>query len=315
VGESPPIREILRLVEEVAGSDAPVLLLGRSGTGKEMVARAIHGLSRRRALPFVAVNCGGVSETLLDSELFGHIRGAFTGAIGTKRGLIQAADGGTLFLDEIGEMSPQLQVKLLRTLQDGEVRPLGSEQSARVDIRIIAATNRDLRRAMAEGRFREDLFYRINVISMTLPDLAQRREDIPLLARYFLDRECARAAHTPMRIAPETMDLLQGYGWPGNVRELRNVIQRVVALANGGDVRPHHLPPEIRAVDPMGATPWWRGETDLMAVERQAILHALKLARGNRVEAARLLRISERSLYRRLDRHKLRDFPLSEPQP
>jgi DNA-binding NtrC family response regulator len=272
-------------------------------------------VSRRRGQPFVAVNCGGLSETLLDSELFGHVRGAFTGAVGTRRGLIQAADGGTLFLDEIGEMSPQLQVKLLRTLQDGEVRPLGSERSATTDIRIIAATNRDLRRAMAEGQFREDLFYRINVVSMTLPDLAQRREDIPLLTRYFLDQECTRAGHQPMQIAPETMDLLQGYGWPGNVRELRNVIQRAVALAPGAEVRPHHLPPEIRAVDPAVAAPWWRGETGLMALERQAILHALKLTHGNRAEAARLLQISERSLYRKLDRHKLRDLPIPEPQP
>jgi DNA-binding NtrC family response regulator len=305
------MREIRHLVEEVAASDAPVLLLGRSGTGKEMVARAIHGLSRRRAQPFIAVNCGGISETLLDSELFGHVRGAFTGAVGARRGLIQAADGGTLFLDEVGEMSPQLQVKLLRVLEDGAVRPLGSEQSATADIRIIAATNRNLRQAVAEGRFREDLYYRINVVAMTLPALNERREDIPLLARYLLDRECDRTSHQPMRIAPETMDLLQGYGWPGNVRELRNVIQRAVALAPGPEFRPPHLPPEIRAADPVVAAPWWRGETTLAALERQAISHALRLAKGSRVEAARLLGISERSLYRKLDRHRLRDAATS----
>ncbi len=311
VGQSPQMREILRLVEEVAVSDAPILLLGKSGTGKEMVARAIHGLSRRRERPFVAVNCGGLSETLLESELFGHVRGAFTGAVATKRGLVQAADGGTLFLDEIGEMSPQLQVKLLRTLQDGEVRPLGTERSSKVDIRVTAATHQDLRKAMAEGRFREDLFYRINVIAFTLPDLADRREDIPLLARHFLDQECARAGRKPLRIAPEAMDLMQSYRWPGNVRELRNVMERAVALAHGAEVRPHYLPPEIRVADPVIGAPWWKGETALADLERQAILHALRQAHGNRAAAARLLGISERSLYRKLDRHKLREAPLT----
>ncbi len=306
VGESSLIREILRLVEDVAPSDAPVLLLGKSGTGKELIARAIHGLSRRRERPFVAVNCGGLSETLLESELFGHVRGAFTGAVATKRGLVQAADGGTLFLDEIGEMSPSLQVKLLRTLQDGEVRPLGSERSARVDIRVIAATNKDLRKAMAEGHFREDLYYRINVIAFTMPDLADRPEDIPILARHFLIQECARAGRKPLQIAVEAMDLMRGHTWPGNVRELRNVIERAVALARGAEMRPHHLPPEVRGADPIVGAAWWRGETALADLERQAILHALKQANGNRSAAARLLRISERSLYRKLDRHKLR---------
>jgi two-component system response regulator AtoC len=307
VGQSPRIRELLRLVEEVATTDASILLLGKSGTGKELVARAIHGLSRRSERPFVAVNCGGLSETLLDSELFGHVRGAFTGAVAPKRGLIQEADGGTLFLDEVGEMSPSLQVKLLRTLQDGEVRPLGVERSSKADIRVIAATNRDLHKAMDEGLFREDLYYRINVISLMLPDLADRREDIPILAQHLLAQACARDGRKLLRIAPETLDLLQSYRWPGNVRELRNAIERAVALAHGGEIRPHHLPPEVRATDPVVGASWWHGETCLVDLERQAILHALKHAEGNRVAAARLLGISERSLYRKLDRHKLRE--------
>jgi two-component system response regulator HydG len=259
----------------------------------------------------MAVNCGGLSETLLESELFGHVRGAFTGAVATKRGLVQAADGGTLFLDEVGEMSLAVQVKLLRTLQDGEVRPLGTERSANVNIRVIAATNQDLRKAMAEGRFREDLFYRINVISLTLPALADRREDIPLLARHFLEQECARAGRKSLRLAPETLDLMQSYAWPGNVRELRNAIERAVALVHGAEVRPHHLPPEIRLADPVIGAAWWRGETALADLERQAILHALRRAHGNRAVAARLLGISERSLYRKLDRYKLREAHLT----
>jgi len=307
VGESPAIREILRLVEEVAPTEAAILLLGKSGTGKELVARAIHGLSRRKERPFVTVNCGALSETLLESELFGHVRGAFTGAVAPKRGLVQAADGGTLFLDEVGEMSPALQVKLLRTLQDGEVRPLGTDRSNTVNLRVIAATHRDLQHAMAEGRFREDLYYRINVISFTLPDLADRREDIPLLVQHLLAQACARAGRPPLRIAPATLDLLQSYRWPGNVRELKNVLERAVALTRGTEIRPHHLPPEVRTTDPAVTASWWRGETALVDLERQAILHALNRTRGNRAEAARLLRISERSLYRKLDRHQLRD--------
>jgi DNA-binding NtrC family response regulator len=309
IGESPPIRELTRLIEVVAPSDATILILGKSGTGKELVARAIHSLSRRKERPFIAVNCGGLSETLLESELFGHVRGAFTGAVGFKRGLIQSADSGTLFLDEVGEMSPALQVKMLRTLQDGEVRPLGTEQSTKVDVRVIAATNRDLRKAVAAGQFREDLFYRLNVISFTTPDLTDRREDIPVLAAHFLDQTCARLGRKSPRIVPEVMDLLQSYPWPGNVRELRNTIERAIALVQKGEIRPHHLPPEIRATDPVVGAAWWRGETALVDLERQAILHALKKTQGNRVAAAKLLGISERSLYRKLDRHKLRDAP------
>ena len=250
IGESPLIRELTRLIEVVAPSDATILILGKSGTGKELVARAIHSLSRRKERPFIAVNCGGLSETLLESELFGHRRGAFTGAVGFKRGLIQSADSGTLFLDEVGDMSPALQVKMLRTLQDGEVRPLGTEHSTKVDVRVIAATNRDLRKAVAAGQFREDLFYRLNVISFTTPDLAERREDIPILVRHFLDQTCARLGRKSLRIVPEVMDLLQSYPWPGNVRELRNTIERAIALTPNGEIRPHHLPPEIRATDP-----------------------------------------------------------------
>ena len=310
VGESPQMADVRRLIQDLADSDAPVLLLGRSGTGKEVVARAIHELSRRKAAAFVPVNCGGLSETLLESELFGHVRGAFTGAVAARRGLIQEADHGVLFLDEIGEMSAALQVKLLRTLEDGEVRPVGSERPTKVDVRVIAATNRDLRKAVAEGGFREDLYYRINVISLTLPDLAARRGDIPSLAHHFLRQACARAGRPPLRFAPASMDLLQSYQWPGNVRELRNVVERAVAIVHGSEIRPPHLPPDIRAVDPIVGASWWRGEMTLADVERQAILHALKRTRGNRAETARLLGISERSLYRRLDRHKLRDVPV-----
>ncbi len=311
VGESPQIREVCRLVKDLAKSDTSVLLLGKSGTGKEVVARALHGVSPRRERPFVAINCGGLSETLLESELFGHVRGAFTGAVAPRHGLIQTADGGTLFLDEVGEMPPSLQVKLLRVLEGGEVRPLGTERSIRVDLRVIAATNRDLRTAVAEGRFREDLFYRLNAISFTLPELADRREDIPVLAQHFLERECARVGRRPLRFAPEAMDLLRSYRWPGNVRELKNAVARAVALTRGAEIRAQYLPPEIREADPLIAAPWWQGETALGDLERQAILHALRQTRGNRAAAARLLRISERSLYRKLDRHNLRDVLLT----
>ncbi len=307
IGESRAIREIRRLIQQLAASESTVLILGKSGTGKELCARAMHGVSRRRARPFVPVNCGGLSETLLESELFGHVRGAFTGAVASKRGLLQEADGGTLFLDEIGEMPAPLQVKLLRALEGGEVRPVGGERGARVDLRVIAATNRDLKAAVAEGQFREDLYYRINVICVTMPDLAERRDDIPLLACHFLAKSCAAAGRRPLRVAPAAMDLLQSHGWPGNVRELRNVMERAVALASGDELRPQHLPPDIRSARLPALPAWLGGATTLAAIERHAIAHALELARGNRAAAARALGISERSLYRKLDRHQLRD--------
>jgi two-component system, NtrC family, response regulator AtoC len=307
LGQSQQIREIRRLIEDLATSDVRVLILGKSGTGKELVARAIHAVSPRRPRPFVAINCGGLTETLLESELFGHARGAFTGAVSARTGLIQAAEGGTLFLDEIGDMPPALQVKLLRMLEEGSVRPVGADREVKVDVRVIAATNRDLQTEVEQGRFREDLYYRINVIALTLPSLADRREDIPILAQYFLAQALVQTKRKPLRFTPEALDVLQGYAWPGNVRELRNVIERAVAVARGAEIAPKHFPATMCPERPLEAHPWWRGELALAEIEREAIRHALQQVHGNRAAAARLLQISERSLYRKLERHQLLD--------
>jgi two-component system response regulator PilR (NtrC family) len=247
IGRSELMLDVFRMVETIAKTSSTVLITGESGTGKDLVARAVHYNSLRREHPFVALNCGGVPETLLESELFGHMRGAFTGADSNKKGLMEVAEHGTIFLDEIGEMTPTMQVKLLRVLQDRRFRRLGGTEEVQADIRVIAATNQDLQKMVADGRFREDLFYRINVIPMQLPPLRDRREDIPLLAEHFLSKYAAQMQKQVLSISGDALALLEGYGWPGNVRELENVIERAVALEQSPAVLPDSLPPDVRA--------------------------------------------------------------------
>jgi len=245
IGNSGPIRDVQRMIDAVAYSAATVLVNGESGTGKELVARALHNKSPRRSQPFVALNCGALTETLLESELFGHVKGAFTGAQRDQKGLFDAADGGTIFLDEIGDIPPATQVRLLRVLQEGEIKRVGAADSVRVDVRVIAATHRDLPKLVKGGRFREDLFYRLNVIAIPLPPLRDRVEDVPLLAHHFLRRYTDRLGKKVRTLAPEAIELLCGYRWPGNVRELENAIERAVVLCRGETITPADLPPAI----------------------------------------------------------------------
>ena len=245
VGNSAPIREVTRMIEAVAYSATTVLITGESGTGKELVARALHSRSPRKAQPFVALNCGALTETLLESELFGHVKGAFTGAQRDQRGLFDAADGGTIFLDEIGDIPLATQVRLLRVLQEGEIKRVGSADAIKVDVRVIAATHRDLPKLVKAGRFREDLFYRLNVINIQLPALRERVEDVPLLAHHFLRRYADRLGKKVRTLSPEAIELLCGYRWPGNVRELENAVERAVVLCRGDAVTPPDLPPAV----------------------------------------------------------------------
>jgi DNA-binding NtrC family response regulator len=245
LGKSPPMRDLFTLIKKVAGSRSTVLIQGKSGTGKELVAKAIHYNSPRRARPLVTVNCSAIPKDLLESELFGHVKGAFTGAIANKRGLFEEADGGSLFLDEIGELSPELQVKLLRVLQEREIRRVGDTRTVSVDVRLIAATNRDLARAVKEGRFREDLYYRLNVIPLVLPELKDRAEDIPVLATHFLMKYAEEADPPIESVSKAAMRLLLEYDWPGNVRELENVIERAVILGHGPQILPEDLPAHL----------------------------------------------------------------------
>jgi len=245
VGSSAPMREVIRMIEAVAYSSTTVLVTGESGTGKELVARALHARSPRKSHPFVALNCGALTETLLESELFGHVKGAFTGAQRDQKGLFDAADGGTIFLDEIGDIPMATQVRLLRVLQEGEIKRVGSADSVRVDVRVIAATHRDLPKLTKSGKFREDLFYRLNVINVPLPPLRDRIEDIPLLAHHFLRRYTDRLGKKVRTLTPEAIELLCGYRWPGNVRELENAIERAVVLCRTDALTPTDLPPAV----------------------------------------------------------------------
>jgi PAS domain S-box-containing protein len=295
VGRSEGMRRVFRLVEQVASAEVTVLILGESGTGKEMVARALHRLSGRRAGPFEAINCAALPEALLESELFGHVKGAFTGALRERIGRIEAASGGTLFLDEVGELSPATQAKLLRFLQSHEIQRVGENATRTADVRVLAATNRDLARAVSEGAFREDLYYRIRVIPIHLPPLRERREDIPLLATQLLEGIATARGRPAMSLAPSAQQRLLRHAWPGNVRELANALEYAVAIAPGRRIRPEDLPPELSG----GRTRYSSGEQGTQD-EAERLREALRQSGGNRSTAARALGMDRVTLYRKL---------------
>jgi two-component system, NtrC family, response regulator PilR len=317
IGQSPKMRALFDLIQTIAPQSSRVLITGESGTGKELVARAIHENSARAQAPFITINCGAFPETLLESELFGYMKGAFTGANENRQGLFQAADGGTLFMDEIGNMSLTMQVKLYRVLQEGKVRPLGSNEEIDVDVRVIAATNKNFEKEITEGRFREDLYYRLSVIPIQLPPLRERREDIPLLARHFFER-FRKAMDKPLTgISPEAMRQLESYDWPGNVRELENTMERALALESSPEITLRVLPDRVAgyasspllapslstrmAFPPEGVD----FEKEMAEAERRYLLAALEKAGGVRTKAAELLNITYRSFRHYAKKHNL----------
>jgi two-component system response regulator PilR (NtrC family) len=317
IGSSKVMHAVFDLIETVAPTNSTILITGESGTGKELVARAIHFNSLRHERPFVALNCGALPETLLESELFGHVRGAFTGAAGNKKGLIETAERGTVFLDEISEMSPMMQVKLLRVLQERKFRRVGGVEEIDADIRIIAATNRDLGRMVGEGKFREDLFYRINVIPVQLPPLRERREDIPVLAEHFLAKYRTQMGKTTTGVSPEALHALEAFDWPGNVRQLENIIERAVALERTQTIQIDSLPLDVsrrgpERTDATGAEPIALPEAGLdlprhlETQEREYVAKALRQSAGRHDKAARLLGISPRQFRYLLDKYALR---------
>jgi len=306
IGESSRMREVYRFIEKIAPADATVLIRGESGTGKELVAHAIHNNSKRSEKQFVAINCAVLSETLLESELFGYEKGAFTGAVAQKRGRLEVADGGTLFLDEVGELTPATQAKLLRVLQERQFERVGGTRTIAVDVRVIAATNRDLEEAIRQGAFRQDLYYRLNVISLTLPALRERREDIPLLACHFVAKYSKKCKRLVSGISAETRECLLGYDWPGNVRELENAIERAVVLGNSELIVPDDLPETVMAVAPAskGAESFHEA---VIEMKRQLIRRTLEQTNGNYTEAARVLCIHPTNLHRLIRTLGLRD--------
>ena len=311
IGEHPLIQKITQLVRKVAITDATILIMGESGTGKELVARAVHALSPRVDRPFIPVNCGAIPAELLESEMFGHERGAFTGAIGQRAGMFQLANGGTIFLDEVGEMSATLQVKLLRVLQDREIRPVGADRVFKVDVRVLAASNKDLAAEVEEGNFREDLFYRLQVIPIVMPPLRERRSDIPLLTSHFLEKHNRKRSGRPARIAEEAMVHLWEYDWPGNVRELENLLERLVILSEDGLIGVEHLPPSMRSFISEKKIPRpTLGEdgldlnTAVEEFENRLIEEALRRTKGNKQAAARLLGLKRTTLVAKLRRRR-----------
>jgi two-component system response regulator HydG len=305
VGVAPRFIEVLELAETVAATGSTVLISGESGTGKEVLARYIHELSDRSERAFLSINCGALPESLLESELFGHVKGSFTGAVRDKDGLLVAAEGGTFFLDEIGDMSPSTQVKLLRAVQEREVIPVGATKAVPVDVRIVAATNRDLEEEIARGSFRSDLYYRLNVIQLHLPPLRERREDVTLLASYFLDKLAAMRGDAPaLVVTDEALDVLTRYDWPGNVRELENALERAAVLATGATIGPQALPDRVReAPRPRLGTEETPQNPTMEVVERAYILWVLQSEGGNKTRAAEVLGIDPSTLYRKLNRY------------
>ena len=302
IGRTAPMLEVYKQIAHGADSSAPVLIVGESGVGKEVVARALHDNSPRAREPFVAINCGAIADTLLESELFGHQRGAFTGAVSDHKGVFEQAGKGTVFLDEIGDTTPALQVRLLRVLEEGEVRPVGADRVLKVSPRVIAATNVPLEQAVAEGRFRQDLYYRLSVILIRVPPLRDRRADIPLLIGSFLEGACTRAGKRPV-LSAEALDALMRHTWPGNVRELRNTIERLVVSSRGSVIEVSDLPDTVLAPPARTeAEPSFAHLTTLDDLERRYLLHVLDATHGNRTRAAEILGIDRRTLYRMAER-------------
>ncbi|HTK38214.1 MAG TPA: sigma-54 dependent transcriptional regulator [Pyrinomonadaceae bacterium] len=314
IGNSDKMNAIFQMIETVSEVQSTVLITGESGTGKELVARAIHDLSPRAERPFISINCGAFTETLLESELFGYVKGSFTGANTNRKGLFEAANKGTIFLDEIGEMSPAMQVKLLRVLQERRVRPVGAHDELPIDARVIAATNRDLKQMSVDGSFREDLFYRISVIPINLPPLRDRPDDIPELANHFIAKFCDQTGRR-LSISPKAMQLLENYAWHGNVRELEHTIERAVALERSDEIQPERLPEHVTSYNPDRI----KAEFDLPdeglnlqvhldALEKNYVVEALRKTAGNQTKAADLLQMQVRSLRHLLDKHSIRSL-------
>jgi two-component system NtrC family response regulator len=309
VGRSKRLLHVLDMASRVAQHDSTVLLLGETGTGKELLARAIHQNGRRKNKPFVTINCGAIPKELLESELFGFTRGAFTGAHTAKAGKIEMADGGTLFLDEVGELPLDMQVKLLRLLQNGEIEKLGSTAQAVVDVRVIAATNRNLPAMIEDGAFREDLYYRLAVVPLALPPLRERKEDIPELVQHLLRKLKARHGHPDLAVAPALVSHLCNYRWPGNVRELENVLERMLVLSSGNQIGLADLPDEMKQTPPAQGSFLFdlpENGISLEGVERELLLRAIEKFNGNQTQAARFLDISRRTLIYRMEKHGLR---------
>ena len=312
VGNSAKMTAIFQMIETVAEVQSTILITGESGTGKELVARAIHDLSPRAERPFISINCGAFTETLLESELFGYVKGSFTGANTNRKGLFEAANKGTIFLDEIGEMSPAMQVKLLRVLQERRVRPVGAHDEMPIDARVIAATNRDLKQMADEGTFREDLFYRISVIPINLPPLRERADDIPELINHFVNKFCEQTGRQ-LTISPKAMKILEGYSWHGNVRELEHTIERAVALERGDEIQPERLPDHVTNYNPERIKAEFELPDDglnlvahLDGLEKTYVVEALRKTAGNQTKAADLLQMQVRSLRHLLDKHNIR---------
>jgi len=307
IGKSGPMKELLEMVAMIAPSEATVLITGESGTGKELIAKSVHFNSARKDKPFVVVNCAALTETLLESELFGHEKGAFTGADKRREGHFMQANKGTIFLDEIGEMSATTQAKVLRVIQEREIQRVGSDDMIKVDVRILAATNRDLQRDVSEGRFREDLFYRLNVVTLRIPPLRERREDTPLLAQHFLEKLGKRNRKQLKGFSPLAMDMLIKYDWPGNVRELENAVERAVILSPGDYITENDLPMSVTEVYRQEGSPARPAQLanqpqSLEEIEKEAILAAFEATGGNKSETARKLGINRRTLYKKLEK-------------